>query len=46
MCQVDVLFESENGFWSAVSSIVETAKRPVIMTAVGRCVMRITLALW
>lgn len=29
------MFESDGGFWSAVSSIVETTKRPVIMTALG-----------
>ena len=35
VCQVDVVFETDSGFWSAVSSIVGIAKRPVIMTAVG-----------
>lgn len=33
--QVDVLFEEERGFWPAVYEIIETTKRPVIMTCTG-----------
>jgi hypothetical protein len=36
---VDVVFETDTGFWSAVSSIVRTSKRPVIMTAVDESVL-------
>ena len=33
--QVDVLFEEERGFWSAVYELIATTKRPIIMTCNG-----------
>ena len=48
--QVDVLFDSDRGFWSGVYDVIETSRRPIILTcngtvshcsigpAVGRCV--------
>ncbi|KAH8877338.1 ATPase family AAA domain-containing protein 5 [Schistosoma japonicum] len=31
--EVDVLFESDRGFWSGLSSMLQLARRPVILTA-------------
>ncbi|VDO50990.1 unnamed protein product [Schistosoma margrebowiei] len=31
--EVDVLFESDRGFWSGLSSLLQLARRPVILTA-------------
>ncbi|KAK4471756.1 hypothetical protein MN116_005155 [Schistosoma mekongi] len=31
--EVDVLFESDRGFWSGLSSMIQLARRPVILTA-------------
>lgn len=33
LSQVDVLFESDRGFWSGLSSLLQLARRPVILTA-------------
>ena len=33
--QVDILFEEERGFWSAVYEIIAATKRPIIMTCSG-----------
>ncbi len=31
--QVDVLFESDKGFWSAVSNLLRLGRRPILLTA-------------
>ncbi|VDN23594.1 unnamed protein product [Dibothriocephalus latus] len=31
--KVDVLFESDRGFWSAVGSLLQMGRRPILMTA-------------
>ena len=33
--QVDVLFEEDKGFWSALESFAESSKRPIVLTSVG-----------
>jgi len=36
---VDILFEEERGFWSAVYELIATTKRPIIMTCNGKPVV-------
>eukprot|EP00127_Corallochytrium_limacisporum_P005970 Clim_evm47s215 gene=Clim_evmTU47s215 len=31
--EVDLLFEQDRGFWSAVNTLLETTKRPIVMTS-------------
>ena len=33
--QVDILFDEDKGFWSAVYEIIAATKRPIIMTCSG-----------
>lgn len=35
--EVDVLYEDDKGFWSAVTELAEKSKRPIIMTCNGMC---------
>lgn len=34
--QVDVLFDNDKGFWSGVYELIETTRRPIILTCNGR----------
>lgn len=36
---MDILFEEERGFWSAVYELIATTKRPIIMTCNGKPVV-------
>lgn len=33
--QVDILFESDRGFWSGVYDVIDTSRRPIILTCNG-----------
>lgn len=33
--QVDILFDDDRGFWSAVYELIVTTKRPIVMTCNG-----------
>eukprot|EP00117_Sycon_ciliatum_P011601 scpid46863/ scgid2229/ ATPase family AAA domain-containing protein 5; Chromosome fragility-associated gene 1 protein len=36
--EADVLFEEDKGFWTALLSVAETSKRPIIITAQEDCI--------
>ena len=31
--QVDIIFEEDKGFWTAIETFMNTTKRPIILTA-------------
>ena len=35
LSQVDILFEDDKGFWSAMYDIINMSKRPIILTCNG-----------
>lgn len=35
LSQVDVLFDSDRGFWSGVYDVIETSRKPIILTCNG-----------
>ena len=38
---VDVLFEEDRGFWAALEELIDTSKRPVVLTCSGKAPSRV-----
>jgi hypothetical protein len=34
---IDVVYDEDRGFWSALERLAETSKRPIVLTVTGRC---------